>query len=127
MASRTQILNGVFVTPSKHQHYFCYVKQGEFGIFCVDVEQALSNVEKDGIINDAKILLPNTRSVSCASYNDCPIMYSHGDLMVAQVLACEEACQTKIMFFNMNRLENTLNLTNVKFPEMMSWEFGPRD
>ena len=124
VASRAQILNGVFVTPSKHQHYFCYVEQGEFGIFCVDVEQALSNVEKDGIINDAMILLPNTRSVSCASYNDCPIMYSHGDLMVVQVLACEEACQSKIMFFNMNRLENTLNLTNVSL-DMLAYKAHP--
>ena len=121
VASRALILNGVFVTPSKHQHYFCYVEQGEFGIICIDVERALSNFEKDGVIKDAAMLLPNTSSVSCASYSDCPIMYSRGDLLVAQVLACEEACQTKVMFFNMSCLKNTLNLTNVSL-DMLAYK-----
>ena len=124
VASRALILNGVFVTPSKHQHYFCYVKQGEFGIICIDVERALSNFEKDGVIKDAVMLLPNTSSVSCASYSDCPIMYSRGDLLVAQVLACEEACQTKVMFFNMSCLKNTLNLTNVSL-DMLAYKAHP--
>ena len=115
VASRSLIIQGEFVTVSSTRHYFCYIEALEFGILCINVEQAIQNVRNDGILNDAMVVLPNTHSVACSAYTDCPIMYSHHSLLVAQIQVCDNniECETIVMLFNMSTLENIANLTGV--------------
>ena len=108
------IINGEFVTVTKTQHYFCYIELGEVGILCLNIEQALTNVNTQGIIKDAMMRLPNTHSVSCSSYSDCPVMYAHHSLLVAKAQTCEQECSTKVMLFNMSRIENIMNVSNTR-------------
>ena len=115
VASRSLIIRGEFITVSRTIHYYCYIEQFEYGIVCINVERALSNVRSEGIINDATMILPNTRSVLCPSTNDCPVMYSHKEVFVVQVQVCEQGtqCGSLAMIFNMSSLENIANLTDV--------------
>ena len=115
VASRSLIIRGEFITVSKSRHYFCYIEQLEFGILCIDVERALLNVRTEGVLNDATLILPNTHSISCTSYTHCPVMYSHKDLLVAQVKSCEtnQDCVNLFMLFNMSSLQNIANITGI--------------
>ena len=122
VASRSLIIQGVFVTVSNSLHYYCYIELLEFGIVCIDVEQALQNVRNEGILDDATLVLPNTHSVMCSSYSACPVMYTHKDLFVVQLQVCEQdrACKSIVMLFNMSSLENIANITGVH-PDMHAY------
>ena len=124
VASRSLIINGVFVTVSKTIHYFCYIELEEFGILCVDVEQAIMNVRNQGVVNNAMIVLPNTHSISCSSYAHCSVLYSHHSLLVAKVEICENDCHSKVMLFNMSTLENILNITGINL-DMYAYKMHP--
>ena len=41
-------------------------------------------------------------------------MYAHHSLLVAQVQTCEQECSTKVMLFNMSRIENIMNVSNTR-------------
>lgn len=114
VASRSLIVQGEFVTVSNSLHYFCYIEALEFGILCINVEQALMNVRNEGILNGVTLILPNTHSVICSSYADCPVMYSHHDLFVVQVQVCEQQnCKQLVMLFNMSTQENIANISGL--------------
>lgn len=114
VASRSLIVQGEFVTVSNTLHYFCYIEALEFGILCINVEQALMNVRNEGILNGVTTILPNTHSVICSSYADCPVMYSHHDLFVVQAQVCErQDCERLVMLFNMSTQENIANISGV--------------
>ena len=108
VAFRTKIICGEFVTVSPTLHYFCYIEAMEFGISCINVERAmLSNSDSD----TGLMVLPSTLSVVCSSYDQCPVMWSHNDLLVAKVQLCEQDCEGIVMFFDMSTLENIANIT----------------
>ena len=113
VASRSLIIRGQFISASSTLHYFCYIEQLEFGIVCINVEQALMNIRTEGVLVDATVILPNTRSVMCSSSADCPVMYSHKDFFAVQVQHCEQdaSCESIVMLFNMSSLENIANIT----------------
>lgn len=114
VASRSLIVQEKFVTVSNSLHYFCYIEALEFGILCINVEQALMNVRNEGILNGVTTILPNTHSVFCSSYANCPVMYSHHDLLVVQVQVCEhQDCERQVMLFNMSTQENIANISGV--------------
>lgn len=124
VASRSLIIRGEFITVSNTLHYFCYIEKLEFGIICINVEQALMNVRSQGILNDATLVLPNTHSIACSSYADCPVMYSHHSLFVVQIQTCEQDCESVVMLFNMSTLENTANITGVSL-DMHAYKAHP--
>ena len=126
VASRSLIIHGEFVTPSRNLHYYCYIEQMEFGIVCINVERALVNVRNEGIVNDAALILPNTHAVLCPSTKECPLMYSHHEILVVQVRVCERdtACVTLAMIFNMSSLDNIANLTHASL-DMLAYKADP--
>ena len=108
VTSRTKIICGEFVTVSPTLHHFCYIEAMEFGISCINVERAmLPNNDSD----TGLMVLPNTWSVVCSSYDQCPVMWSHNDLLVAKVQLCEQDCEGIVMLFDMSTLENIANIT----------------
>jgi hypothetical protein len=124
VASRSLIIHGEFVTASKNLHYYCYIEQMESGIVCINVERALVNVRNEGIINDATLVLPNTHAVLCPSTKECPVMYSHSEILVVQVRVCEQDTECVVglaMIFNMSSLENIANLTHVSL-DMLAYK-----
>ena len=123
VASRSLIIHGEFVTASKNLHYYCYIEQMESGIVCINVELALVNVRNEGIINDATLVLPNTHAVLCPSTKECPVMYSHDEMLVVEVRVCEQGtgCVGLAMIFNMSSLENIANLTHVSL-DMLAYK-----
>ena len=127
VASRSLIIRGEFVTVFHNLHYYCYIEQMQYGIVCINVERALMNVRNEGIIDDATLILPNTHTVLCASTKDCPVMYSHKEVLVVQVRVCEhdQACVTLGMLFNMSSLENFANLTDVSL-DMLAYKTDPK-
>jgi hypothetical protein len=124
VASRSLIILGEFITVSSTQHYYCYIEVLEFGIICIDVEQALMNQRQEGTLNGATLVLPNTHSLTCSSYANCPVMYSHNGLFVVQVMVCDHDCESVVMLFNMSTLENIANITGVSL-DMHAYKAHP--
>ena len=102
------IMNGEFVTVSDTQHYFCFVKDVEDGIQCLDVE---GGFRTDAIIQSQT--LPNSEGV-CVTKEDCT-MYVHHCVVVAKRCMCEGLeCEIVNLVFDLSTFQNKWNVTGIE-------------
>ena len=109
VTSRRKIITGEFVTVSSVLHYFCYIEAMQFGISCVHVEHAIAQQTIQNYTGTGIKVLPNTDSIMCSSYANCPVMHSQNGILVVIIRNCELNCETVSMIFNMSTLDNTAN------------------
>ena len=113
VTSRSEIVNGEFVTVSPDLHYFCYIEAVLPGISCVNVEHAITEQTTQNYTGTGIVVLPNTNSVMCSSYANCPAMESLNEFLGVMTQTCELYCENVTMIFNMSTLQNTANITRV--------------